>query len=143
MGRRRLEIRPIEDKNARQVTFSKRRKGLFKKAKMLSILCGADVGAIIISCRGKLHQFSTSNSLPRTLRRYYNYAESESGTSDGPPSEEQLSKDSEYITKEELLRIIHRGIDEPNSHSVTDLAVLEKQLEVALIQIREAKVIVL
>ncbi|WOH12790.1 hypothetical protein DCAR_0832298 [Daucus carota subsp. sativus] len=39
MGRKKLVIKRIEDKCNRQVTFSKRRKGLFKKAQDLSILC--------------------------------------------------------------------------------------------------------
>ncbi|EPS62812.1 hypothetical protein M569_11975, partial [Genlisea aurea] len=138
MGRRRLEIRPIEDKSSRQVTFSKRRNGLFKKAKELSILCDADVGAVVVSCRGKLHRLCTADSLATFLRRYYSHVESKSSNSDGAPSEEQLSKHSEYITKEELLRIVDGEVGE--DRSVTDLAVLEKQLEAVLIQIREAKV---
>ncbi|KAK9081861.1 hypothetical protein Syun_031795 [Stephania yunnanensis] len=38
MGRRKIEIKAIEDKNKRQVTFSKRRKGLFKKAEQICLL---------------------------------------------------------------------------------------------------------
>ncbi|XP_022728549.1 MADS-box protein CMB2-like [Durio zibethinus] len=39
-GRQRIEIKKLEDKSKRQVTFSKRRRGLFNKAKELSTLCG-------------------------------------------------------------------------------------------------------
>ncbi|XP_074339234.1 MADS-box protein FLOWERING LOCUS C-like isoform X5 [Apium graveolens] len=62
MGRKKLEIKRIEDKSNRQVTFSKRRSGLFKKAKQLSILCDVPVAALIFSNTGKLYQFSNSNS---------------------------------------------------------------------------------
>lgn len=62
MGRRKLEIKRIEDKSARQVTFSKRRNGLLKKAKELSVLCDLDIGVIIYSCRGKLYQYCSSNN---------------------------------------------------------------------------------
>ncbi|XP_074339235.1 MADS-box protein AGL72-like isoform X6 [Apium graveolens] len=61
MGRKKLEIKRIEDKSNRQVTFSKRRSGLFKKAKQLSILCDVPVAALIFSNTGKLYQFSNSN----------------------------------------------------------------------------------
>ncbi|PIN16360.1 hypothetical protein CDL12_10994 [Handroanthus impetiginosus] len=49
MGRRKLEIKRIEDKSAREVTFTKRRNGLLKKAKELLVLCDVDVTAIILS----------------------------------------------------------------------------------------------
>ncbi|KAK4488749.1 hypothetical protein RD792_004532 [Penstemon davidsonii] len=61
MGRRKLEIKRIEDKSARQVTFSKRRNGLLKKAKELSVLCDVEVGAIIFSNRGKLYNYCSTN----------------------------------------------------------------------------------
>ncbi|TYI03898.1 hypothetical protein ES332_A11G374800v1 [Gossypium tomentosum] len=47
MGRGKIEIKKIENLNSRQVTFSKRRNGLLKKAKELSITCDAEVGVII------------------------------------------------------------------------------------------------
>jgi hypothetical protein len=54
------EIRRIESAAARQVTFSKRRRGLFKKAEELSVLCDADVSLIVFSATGKLSQFASS-----------------------------------------------------------------------------------
>ncbi|KAJ0791691.1 putative transcription factor MADS-type1 family [Helianthus annuus] len=62
MGRRKLEIKRIEDKSSRLVTFSKRRSGLFKKARHLSVLCDADVAVIVFSARGKLYEFSSGSS---------------------------------------------------------------------------------
>ncbi|KAL2233734.1 UNVERIFIED_CONTAM: MADS-box protein FLOWERING LOCUS C [Sesamum indicum] len=67
MGRRKLEMKRIEDNSARQVTFSKRRKGLLKKAKELSVLCDLDVALLIISRHGKLHHFSSNNRFLRFL----------------------------------------------------------------------------
>ncbi|CAN6360616.1 unnamed protein product [Urochloa humidicola] len=57
MGRQKIEIRRIESDEARQVCFSKRRAGLFKKASELSILCGADVAAVVFSPAGKAFSF--------------------------------------------------------------------------------------
>ncbi|KAL7119186.1 hypothetical protein ACP275_02G048000 [Erythranthe tilingii] len=51
-GRRKIEIKKIESLSSRQVTFSKRRVGLFKKASELCILSGAQV-AIIVHSLGK------------------------------------------------------------------------------------------
>ncbi|MBA0877198.1 hypothetical protein Goshw_020212 [Gossypium schwendimanii] len=42
MGRGKIAIRRIDNSASRQVTFSKRRKGLIKKAKELAILCDAE-----------------------------------------------------------------------------------------------------
>ncbi|PUZ46628.1 hypothetical protein GQ55_7G096700 [Panicum hallii var. hallii] len=57
LGRQKIEIRRIESDEARQVCFSKRRAGLFKKASELSILCSADVAAVVFSPAGKAFSF--------------------------------------------------------------------------------------
>ncbi|RHN79279.1 putative transcription factor MADS-type1 family [Medicago truncatula] len=49
MGRRKIKIERVKDSNTRQVTFSKRRTDLFKKANELSILCGAEVAIVVFS----------------------------------------------------------------------------------------------
>ncbi|KAF1899237.1 hypothetical protein Lal_00019361 [Lupinus albus] len=69
MGRGKIEIKKIENANSRQVTFSKRRTGLLKKAHELAILCDAEVAVIIFSNTGKLFEFSSSG-MKRTLSRY-------------------------------------------------------------------------
>ncbi|XP_076895712.1 agamous-like MADS-box protein AGL14 isoform X3 [Bidens hawaiensis] len=73
MGRRKLEMKRIEDKSSRLVTFSKRRSGLVKKARHLSVLCDVDVAVIVFSARGKLYEFASSSanySVGRILSRY-------------------------------------------------------------------------
>lgn len=60
MGRGKIEIKMIENTNSRQVTFSKRRQGLMKKAKELAILCDAEVGVLVFSNTGKLYEFASS-----------------------------------------------------------------------------------
>lgn len=66
MARERREIKRIESAAARQVTFSKRRRGLFKKAEELSVLCDADVALIVFSSTGKLSQFASSRCVYST-----------------------------------------------------------------------------
>ncbi|KAI4367518.1 hypothetical protein MLD38_023248 [Melastoma candidum] len=69
MGRGKIVIRRIDNATSRQVTFSKRRKGLLKKARELSILCDAEVGVIIFSGTGRLHEFSSS-SMATIIERF-------------------------------------------------------------------------
>ncbi|GLJ12098.1 hypothetical protein SUGI_0184290 [Cryptomeria japonica] len=59
MGRGKIEAKRIEDKKNRVVTFCKRRTGLMKKARELSVLCDAQVGLVIFSQTGKLSHFSS------------------------------------------------------------------------------------
>nr|ACJ83943.1 unknown [Medicago truncatula] len=66
MGRGRVELKRIENKINRQVTFAKRRNGLLKKAYELSVLCDAEVALIIFSNRGKLYEFCSSPSMLKT-----------------------------------------------------------------------------
>lgn len=61
MGRGRVELKRIENKINRQVTFAKRRNGLLKKAYELSVLCDAEVALIVFSNRGKLYEFCSSS----------------------------------------------------------------------------------
>ncbi|OIV97837.1 hypothetical protein TanjilG_12594 [Lupinus angustifolius] len=63
MGRGKIVIRRIDNSTSRQVTFSKRRSGLLKKAKELAILCDAEVGVVIFSSTGKLHEFSNTRQM--------------------------------------------------------------------------------
>ncbi|MBA0703907.1 hypothetical protein Golax_016199 [Gossypium laxum] len=70
MGRGRVQLRRIENNISRQVTFSKRRSGLLKKAREISVLCDADVALIVFSNKGKLFEFSSDPSMERILERY-------------------------------------------------------------------------
>ncbi|CAA2965159.1 MADS-box transcription factor 23-like isoform X1 [Olea europaea subsp. europaea] len=69
MGRGKIVIRRIDNLTSRQVTFSKRRSGLLKKARELSILCDAEVGLIVFSSTGRLSDFS-STSMKSVVERY-------------------------------------------------------------------------
>jgi hypothetical protein len=70
MGRGKIEIKKIENPTSRQVTFSKRRGGLLKKAHELAVLCDAEVALIIFSSTGKLFEFASSGSMQEILDRY-------------------------------------------------------------------------
>ncbi|XP_047943890.1 agamous-like MADS-box protein AGL29 isoform X2 [Salvia hispanica] len=61
----------IEDENARTVTFSKRRAGLFKKATELSILCGTQIALIIFSLGGRAYSFGHPD-VESIIGRFFN-----------------------------------------------------------------------
>ncbi|GKV10296.1 hypothetical protein SLEP1_g21685 [Rubroshorea leprosula] len=79
MGRVKLQIRRIENTSNRQVTFSKRRNGLIKKAYELSVLCDVDVALITFSPSGRPTVFSGNKSIEEILARYINLPEHERG----------------------------------------------------------------
>ncbi|KAE8668259.1 putative Cysteine proteinases superfamily protein [Hibiscus syriacus] len=69
MTRKKIQIKKIDDTSARQVTFSKRRRGLFKKAHELSVLCDAELAAIVFSATGKLFEYSSTSTRQVIERR--------------------------------------------------------------------------
>ncbi|KAL3616924.1 hypothetical protein CASFOL_039318 [Castilleja foliolosa] len=70
LGRQKIQMKLIEDENARTVSFSKRRSGLFKKAAEFSVLCGAQVAIILFSLSGRAYSFGhpTVESVINRLR---------------------------------------------------------------------------
>lgn len=71
MGRGKIEMKKIENISSRQVTFSKRRAGLFKKAEELSVLCDAEIGVIVFSNTDRLYKFASSKSRYTFRLSYY------------------------------------------------------------------------
>lgn len=61
-GLQKIEIKRVERKSARQVTFSKRKKGLFNKASELCVLCGAEVAIVIMSPHKRAFTFGYPNA---------------------------------------------------------------------------------
>ena len=64
-------MKKIDNRAARQVTFSKRRRGLFKKAQELSTLCDAEIALIVFSSTGKLFDYASSRFLFLTQTSFY------------------------------------------------------------------------
>src|ERR1044072_811820 len=68
-GRKKIEIEEITDESRLQVTFSKRRAVLFKKASELCTLCDAEIALIIFSPGGKIFSFGHPN-VEAIIQRY-------------------------------------------------------------------------
>lgn len=60
MGRKKLALKKIENSTARQVTYSKRKDGMIKKAHELAVLCDTDIAVVMFSPSGRLTTFSSS-----------------------------------------------------------------------------------
>ncbi|KAK9930281.1 hypothetical protein M0R45_027322 [Rubus argutus] len=87
---------------ASQVTFSKRRRRLFKKARELSVHCDAEVGVVVFSAAGKLHVCSSSSSMDDVIARYKLHTEDVEKLDQQPCPELQLENDDGIRLNKEL-----------------------------------------
>ncbi|KAM3681663.1 hypothetical protein ACB094_12G014300 [Castanea mollissima] len=146
MGRRKIEIKRIENNTKRQVSFCKRRNGLLKKACELSVLCDAEVALLIFSSRGRLYEYA-SNSTKSTIERYKNACLDSSETSSIAETNTQVN---EYYQQESAkLRLLIQNMQDCNRHLLgeevsslnsKDLEQLESKIVQGLIKIKLKKV---
>ncbi|XP_050125938.1 MADS-box protein AGL24-like isoform X2 [Malus sylvestris] len=136
-----IKIKKIDYLPARQVTFSKRRRGIFKKAGELSILCESEVAVIIFSQTGKLFDFSSS-STKDVIARYNSHIGGEK--SDQPTIHQlQLEKENNIRLRKELedksckLRQM-KGVDLEDL-DLDELQKLEKLVEASLGRVIQTK----
>lgn len=147
MGRGRVTLKRIENKINRQVTFSKRRSGLLKKAHEISVLCDADVGLIIFSTKGKLCEFATDTSdrMERILERYERHSYEERKLTATATDHESLQnwtmEHAKLKSRIELLQKTQRHLmaEDLDSLSLIELQNLEQQLDTATRHIRLRK----
>ncbi|KAH6796881.1 K-box region and MADS-box transcription factor family protein [Perilla frutescens var. hirtella] len=134
MAREKIQIKKIDNATARQVTFSKRRRGLFKKAEELSVLCDADVALIIFSSTGKL--FDMKEILERHKLHAKNLNKLEQ-----PSLELQLVEDSNHsrLSQEVAERSHQLRGEELQGLSIEELQHLEKSLEAGFSRVIEKK----
>ncbi|KHN29421.1 Agamous-like MADS-box protein AGL6 [Glycine soja] len=140
MGRGRVELKRIENKINRQVTFSKRKTGLLKKAKELSVLCDAEVALVIFSPRGKLFTFpDDAQSIIKTYDRYRKYSNQDGNVElENQGWYQEMSKLNEkYEAVQKTQRRLHG--EDLGPLSIKELQILEEQLEKALSQARQRK----
>ncbi|XP_004501639.1 MADS-box protein SVP-like isoform X4 [Cicer arietinum] len=141
MKRKKITIKKIDDKTARQVTFSKRRKGLFKKAEELSVLCDAEVGLIVFSSTGKLFDYC-STSMKDTITRYN--AQDHGINKLNTPSQElqleasnRIKLDKEIADRTQQLKQM-KG-DDIEALNLNELQLLEKTLHIGFNRVIETK----
>ncbi|OWM79127.1 agamous-like MADS-box protein AGL62 [Punica granatum] len=84
-GRQKIQMVKMDNDSNLQVTFSKRRSGLFKKASELCTLCGADIAIIVFSPGDKAYSFGHP-CVERVLERFLN-----GDNNYNPNSDQQIS----------------------------------------------------
>ncbi|XP_050253423.1 agamous-like MADS-box protein AGL11 isoform X2 [Quercus robur] len=144
MGRRKIEIKRIENNTKRQVSFCKRRNGLLKKACELSVLCDAEVALLIFSSRGRLYEYA-NNSTKSTIERYKN------ACLDSAESSSIAETNTQYYQQESAkLRLLIQNMQDSNRHLLgeevsslnsKDQEQLESKIVQGLIKIKSKKVI--
>ena len=82
MGRKKIQISKINDERNRQVTFTKRKFGLMKKAYELSVLCDCEIALIIFNSSNKLFQYA-STDMDKILLKYTEYNEPHESRTNG------------------------------------------------------------
>ncbi|CAK8560938.1 unnamed protein product [Lathyrus sativus] len=143
MVRGKTQLKRIENAASRQVTFSKRRNGLMKKAFELSILCDAEVALIVFSPRGRLYEFASSSIL-ETIERYRSRTRihNTTTTSEFAEKTQRLKEEAEKMMKKiDLLETSKRKFfgEGLGSCSIDELQRIEQQLERSISKIRVKK----
>ncbi|CAH9078367.1 unnamed protein product [Cuscuta europaea] len=142
MVREKINIKRIDSTTARQVTFSKRRRGLLKKAEELAVLCDAGLALIIFSATGKLFQFASSD-MNDVLEKYKSHS-SNLEESSQPPLEVEVEEGFHgALTKEvsDMMAYELRNLKEEDLEGLSfeELYELEKKLEDELSRVTEIK----
>ncbi|KAG8381407.1 hypothetical protein BUALT_Bualt06G0118900 [Buddleja alternifolia] len=142
MVRGKVQLKRIENTASRQVTFSKRRNGLLKKAHELSVLCDAEVALIIFSQKGRIYEFSSSN-MQKTLERYLEHTKDRNTGIEVEQHTQHLKYEATLMEKKiEFLENSRRRLLGYNlgAYSMEELQELDNQLERSLKNIRTRKV---
>ncbi|CAA0827762.1 Agamous-like MADS-box protein AGL12 [Striga hermonthica] len=147
MARGKIQMRRVENPVHRQVTFCKRRAGLLKKAKELSVLCDAEIGLFIFSAQGKLYELATNGTMQSLIEKYMKY--NREIPADHDRREKQLvnmmdPKDEINMLKNGI-EILHKGLRfisggvTGSTMTLGELNILEKHLEKWIYHVRSAK----
>ncbi|KAM3403064.1 hypothetical protein ACQJBY_006682 [Aegilops geniculata] len=142
MVRGKTQMKRIENATSRQVTFSKRRNGLLKKAFELSVLCDAEVALVVFSPRGRLYEFASATSLQKSIDRYKSYTKDTVSNKTVQPDIQQVKADALSLAKKlEALEDSKRKILGENlgGCSTEELHFLEGKIEKSLRVIRGKK----
>ncbi|KAK3183157.1 hypothetical protein Dsin_030443 [Dipteronia sinensis] len=141
MGRGKVELKRIENQTSRQVTFSKRKSGILKKAFELSVLCEAEVAIIIFSPSGKFYQFAT-DEMDRIIARYRNEVGLLHSNHKQLRTEKSWKSEIEELEKSINImeaRLRHFSGEDIATLGVKELKQLERQLKIGVNRIRSKK----
>lgn len=133
MTRKKIQIKKIDNISSRQVTFSKRRKGLFKKAQELSTLCDADIALMVFSATSKLFEYASS-SMEQVIERRNGYSANHRLLDHPSTDQLQVESDSTCDTLRKKLEDKSRELRQLNGEDLQELTVEELQKLEALLK---------
>ncbi|XP_043711752.1 agamous-like MADS-box protein TM6 isoform X2 [Telopea speciosissima] len=139
MGRGKIEIKRIENTTNRQVTYSKRRGGIMKKARELSVLCDAEVSLVMFSSTGKFHEYVTPTT---TTKKIFDRYQQTSGVNLWQPHYEKMQESLNKLkeTNNNLRREIRQRMGEDlDDLSIDELRGLEQNMDKSLKVVRDQK----
>nr|ACR16045.1 DEFICIENS-like MADS-box transcription factor [Phragmipedium longifolium] len=139
MGRGRIEIKKIENPTNRQVTYSKRRLGIMKKAKELTVLCDAQLSLIMFSNTGKLADYcSPSTDIKGIFERYQIVTGIELWNAQYERMQRTLKhlKDINQSLRKEIMQRTGEGLE---GMDIEELRGLEQTLDESLRIVRQRK----
>ncbi|XP_050365083.1 agamous-like MADS-box protein MADS9 [Argentina anserina] len=140
MGRGKIEIKRIENSSNRQVTYSKRKNGIIKKAKEITVLCDAKVSLIIISSSGKMSEYCSGSQ--ETMMEIVDRYHSQNQQRLWDEKHENISNEIDRYKKEnDGMQVYKRHLngEDINSLNHSELGDLEDSLENGLTSIRNKK----
>ncbi|XP_034889026.1 agamous-like MADS-box protein MADS9 [Populus alba] len=137
MGRGKIEIKRIENASNRQVTYSKRKNGIIKKAREITVLCDAQVSLVIFASSGRMHEYcSPSTTVVDLLDKYHK----QSGKRLWDAKHENLSKEIDRVKKENdsmQIELRHLKGEDISSLHHTELMAIEEALDAGLAAVRK------
>ncbi|XP_008347849.3 agamous-like MADS-box protein AGL12 isoform X1 [Malus domestica] len=148
MARGKVQMKRIENMVHRQVTFCKRRAGLLKKAKELSVLCDAEIGVFIFSSHGKLFELATKGSMQGLIERYMKMKSTPAPQTEQTMETQTLDAKKEINWMKQEIEILQKGLrymfdGGAGTMTLDELQVLEKHLETWIYHVRSAKMDIL
>lgn len=125
-GRQKIELKLIESEKARVVTFSKRKKGLFKKADDFSTLTRADVGVLLFSPSGRSSSYG-SKSVKEITDKFLELKQDDRQGDDPNVDESNVFETFEDICKEKQA-LDEKEKEHPRSDILSDKERLEEYM---------------
>lgn len=141
--RRKIEIKFIQDKSRRHITFSKRKAGIMKKAYELSVLTGTQVLLLVVSETGLVYTFTTPKLQPLVTKSEgknliqaclnapeEGLGEDQAENSDGPSQESPEPSPAPHQPQ----HVAHSGVvppHQPNAHQQQQQQQQQQQLPAA------------
>ncbi|XP_004514527.1 agamous-like MADS-box protein AGL12 isoform X1 [Cicer arietinum] len=142
MARGKVQLKRIENPVHRQVTFCKRRAGLLKKAKELSVLCDAEIGLVIFSAHGKLYELATKGTMQGLIEKYLKFTRGTQSEAITEPRPLDAKEETDVLKQE--IETLQKGIrylfgGGLGTLKMDELQVLEKNLENWMYHVRTMK----